>query len=86
MSPTILSANEATPSGIAVDGNGAYWADEANGNAGTSTVVYCPKSGCPQGPTVLASSLQGALLVALDASFVYWTDYVGGQVMRVAKP
>jgi hypothetical protein len=87
MSPTILSASEATPTGIAVDGSGVYWADEANGNAGSSTVAYCPKSGCPQGgPTVLASSLQGAFLVALDASFVYFTDYVGGQVMRVAKP
>lgn len=84
--PTMVAANQATPSGIAADGAGVYWANEATATPNTSTVVYCPKTGCPQGPTTLASSQQGAFWVALDSSFVYWTDFVAGQVLRVAKP
>jgi hypothetical protein len=86
-SPTIVAAAQATPVGIAVDGSGVYWANQAAGNATAGTVAYCPKSGCPaSGPTTLASGRNGPFLVALDADFVYWTETTGGNVMRVAKP
>ncbi len=79
---TAFATQQTTPSGIAADDAGIYWA-----NNGDGTIAYCPKAGCPSsGPTLLAANQGGPFKVALDVDFVYWTDTTGGDVMKVAKP
>ena len=49
--------------------------------------MKCPVGGCNGQPTIIAAmpgiSSPGAL--ALDATYVYWTDYNLGMVLRAIK-
>jgi hypothetical protein len=77
---------------IAVDGSNVYWTtamSSVNFAAFTGgTLLKCAVGGCGGTPTVMASSSSIPFFgVALDASYVYWTE-VGstqGTVMRMRK-
>jgi hypothetical protein len=57
-------------SGLAVDGNYAYWSDEIG-------IVRCPLSGCGNVPVTFLAEFQ-AYDVQTDGSNLYWTDYNQG--------
>jgi hypothetical protein len=78
---TIAAANN--PMGIAIDGTGTYWVERVpNGS-----VSMCPPGGCGDaGPRVLATGQGTPFGIALDATYVYFTDSSSGEVVKVAKP
>jgi len=53
--------------GIAADATNVYFTDPQGG-----FVYSCPLSGCPTGPTILASGETSPSPVAVDESHVYW--------------
>jgi hypothetical protein len=76
---------------IAVDGESVYFVDSYG--SGLGRILKCAKNGCNNSPTTLASDLNGAVGIAVDAANVYWTEtgnnVVAGQTVtgvgRVAK-
>jgi hypothetical protein len=78
-SPTTLATGQASPTFVAVDDSGVYW---ANGSGGT--IMQCPLSGC-KAPNLLASTV-APFAIALDPVSVYFTNSGAfGEVLRVAK-
>jgi hypothetical protein len=75
--PKKLASDFATPPlGIAVDGTrlflsigGAVMAEDDDGS-----IVSCPKSGCTDAPTVLASGLHHPVVIRVDEARAYWID------------
>jgi hypothetical protein len=47
--------------------------------------MTCPVGGCGNSPTPFASGQSDAANIAVDAQYVYWTDYYGNSVLKVAK-
>jgi hypothetical protein len=79
---TIAAA--AQPGGVAADGTGVYWVTSL---MSTGAVESCGPNGCGDGgPVTLAAGQAYPFSVAVDDKAVYWTDYVGEQVMKIAKP
>jgi hypothetical protein len=69
---------------IAVDGTGIYWTESVpNGS-----VFMCPTTGCgATGPRVLATLDEGTpFAIAIDVSYVYFTDTRNSAVLRIPKP
>ena len=63
---------------IAVDDTNVYVEDQGT----TTGVVYqCPKTGC-SAPTTLGPGY--ATGIAIDAHYVYWNDFSGGDIVRCA--
>jgi len=74
--PTTLASNLSFPYGMRIDANNAYWTDF------DGTVDKVGLGGA--GFATLATS-SGAFAVALDSTYVYWTDYFnkpGGSIQR----
>jgi hypothetical protein len=73
----IVTDDTLYPSPIAVDDTRIYWGD-------ASGVWRCPKSGCPQGPILVAQDMIIAILnLAIDEANVYWTE--GNGVLLTAS-
>jgi hypothetical protein len=71
------------PRGIAVDSTNLYFATATYGGV-TGGIWSCAVGGCNGSPTLLANA--GIPFgVAVDSSFVYWTDNDDGSVHKVAK-
>jgi hypothetical protein len=76
---------------IALDDTSVYVVDTYG--SGLGRILKCSKSGCNNNPTTLASGLNGAVGIAVDADNVYWAEtgqsVVAGQMVagagRVAK-
>ena len=78
--PTVL-ATTTQAFGIATDGVNVYWvAGGVNGK-----VLKCAVGGCGGNPTILAFNQNDPYMIAVDSKNVYWTNFGGGQVTRVAK-
>ncbi|HEX3344823.1 MAG TPA: hypothetical protein VHS09_09640, partial [Polyangiaceae bacterium] len=76
--PTIVSAGAgSTTMGIAVDATTVYWA-----TLGGATILAAPKAG--GGPTRTLATGGYPYEVALDDTYVYWTDN-DGPIWKVAK-
>lgn len=65
------------PFGVLVDATDVYFSSPS-----LSAISKCKKGGCSGGPTA-AQSTPGQL--AQDATAVYWWNYVGGAVVKIAK-
>jgi len=84
------SGNLFAAQSLVVQGGVAYWTSSGLSGAGDppqaptpGTVLACPVTGCPSGPTTLATTGAASLSweltgLALDATSVYWLDAMGG--------
>jgi hypothetical protein len=86
---TPIVSGSSRPVAVAVGGGWVYFAVQGpmgSANRGAIEAVRtdgtCPGSPCP---LVLASGRSAPWAVAVDASFVYWTEPGAGNVMRVAR-
>jgi hypothetical protein len=50
-------------------------------------VIKCSVGGCSNKPTILAAgpAIRSPFAIAVDATYVYWTDFIAKTVMRAAK-
>ncbi len=76
---TIASA-QLGPVGVVADTHDVYWANDGV-DPGHGSVVRAPLGGGPV--MTLAAGLGGAANVALDDSYLYWTEQHEGLVLRV---
>jgi hypothetical protein len=88
-----FATNQASCRGIATDAMSVYWVDQGDLSTANGTVMMCPQAGCPSsGPTQLAGGQAAPYGIAVDDSYVYWTNGgvsvngTDGSVMRLAKP
>lgn len=90
-SPVTLAGGLHHPIAVAIDVNTVYWVDQGTKAAGFTDgdVASCPKTGCPGGPTLLATGLASPSAIATDATCVYYAlgpSGVGtGAILRVPK-
>jgi hypothetical protein len=75
--PTIVACGPALPTRLAMDGENVYWTDQRRG-----TIVF-KAALAGGGPTVLVYDDQAAVGLAVDATYVYYTQPARGAVMRV---
>ncbi len=72
--PFAVVTNQYNPIYVAVNATDLYW------TTGTGGVLSAPISG---GPAVKLYSGKEAEGIALDSSFVYWSTYLGGTILRM---
>jgi hypothetical protein len=82
--PTPIASAQPTPGSIALSPTNVVWLDQ-----GTSTMSYSDSAiwKYPRSPGATASKLadgSGRGTIAIDESWVYWTDRAGGRVLRIA--
>ena len=65
---------------MAIDVDSTYWVTQ-----GAGTVMKCQKTGCAQSPTMLASGLTNPQGVAVDDTWVYFTEPSANAVKKVPK-
>ena len=76
-----IHSGEAKPTGMAVDDADVYSVDQGTGN-----VYRAPLDATNDTKTeIIATGQAGPYRIAVDAKFVYWTNYTGGTVARLAK-
>jgi hypothetical protein len=78
--PILASAVPAV--GVAVDQSSVFFTSSSSPNGG---ILSCPKTGCGGQPTTLAAGEHNPLMLALDATTVYWTDFNDGTIASCAK-
>jgi sugar lactone lactonase YvrE len=84
---TTLYQSKNQPGAIALDAENAYWVTDGtfSGNTSSGLVLKSPLGGGTI--TTLASGLQNSSArgIAVDASYVYWTNSDSGTVMKVPR-
>src|SRR5690242_5272315 len=78
--PIPLAVDQLNAWAIALDDDFVYWTNNVNSPGGH--VLRCAKTGCPQGPTLIASGLGYPWSIAVDSFFVYWTNREDGTVAK----
>jgi hypothetical protein len=76
----VLAAQIVEPGGLTVRDGHVYFTDT---NAGT--VMSVRSDGC-DGAVAIATGQSAPTAIAVDDSGVYWTNYGGGQIMKLALP
>ena len=71
--PTQLGANIDEPLLVVADATAVYATARAGGSAGKGAVVGC-KLPCATGMTTIAAGLKAPYGIALDATYVYWSE------------
>ena len=82
-----IANNEPNAVSVAASAPNVYWAVshyQQVTTTFTSHIATCPITGCPDaGPTtVIGDPNMEPFGVAIDATYIYWTDYVAGTVNR----
>lgn len=80
MPVVVHDKSSAFPRGIAADATGVYF----TGGSPQNSMIH-RINGNGTGYRTLAAGLANAHSVAIDAGFVYWTNWGGGTIMRIAK-
>ena len=80
--PTVYTASQINPRGIAVDGQNVYWGSASYG-AVSGAIWSCPIAGCTSPARLASANIPYG--VVLDASYVYWCDNNDYTVHRIAK-
>ncbi len=77
--PTIVTPGN-FPFGVVVDATDIYYS-----TPGLSSIWKCPKGDCSGGPTVVSAAQSSPGQLAQDATAIYWGNYAGGAVVKIAK-
>jgi len=85
-----IADNEPNAVSVVASAPNVYWAVSHYQTANTtftSHIATCPITGCPEaGPTtVIGDTGMEPFGVAIDATYIYWTDYAAGTVNRRAR-
>ncbi len=81
----LLVSNQSSPGGLTVDIGYLYWANYlGDGSGGTPRIMTVDRAGATA-PVVLADGQASPAMVAQFGTHVYWTNIVGGTIMRVPK-
>lgn len=75
-----LASNQGGPRTLTADATHVYWVTQTG-----STVMRCAKAGCNGAPETLASDVLNPHGVAVDDTFVYFTERTTGSVKKVVK-
>ena len=70
------------PTGLATDGIAIYFTEDALPDPSLG-IKRCTIEGCNKSPTPLAWNRQWAFSIAVDSTYVYWTEYAN--VLRCSK-
>jgi hypothetical protein len=83
--PTVIAVGGDAPIAVATDGVNAYFTTTPMGPGGA--VLKCAVGGCNGQPTTIASlaGVSTPVSLAVDATYVYWTDLNLGMVLKAPK-
>jgi hypothetical protein len=81
--PLVYATLLAGPTGIAVDAQNVYYSTQLSQTVG-GAIWSCPIAGCNGNPTKLVDA-NAPGDVALDETYVYWTDLYDATINRVPK-
>jgi len=80
-----VSTVEAEPWGITVDNGSVYWVNKNPSGTFANSVRKATLSGGAWTVSTVATAQSGASSIAVDATAIYWTNFAGGQVMKLVK-
>jgi len=90
--PTVLASNIDDPLLIAADAKAVYVTSYAGGTPGKGSIVGCALP-CQSGVTTVATGLKAPYGIALDSSYVYWSEEgsagnasTDGAVQKIKRP
>ena len=78
-----IAGGQSTPVGLATDPANLYWANY-EGSAGTPSILRLAKVNM-QAPEVLAEGQLGPTAIRAHGSDLFWTNNLGGTIMRMPK-